>query len=90
MDKFFTDYESRLFESYGQMNLIFLYMADPTSMEAPFRRGIAIGVHLWDVGQKAHRRTRGLLGTGVVPSVVGFALSKAATVWNTWLHGIVE
>jgi hypothetical protein len=71
------------------MNFIFLRMADPTSMEAPFRRGILVGIRLWEVGRKAYRRARDLLGTGVVPSVVGFALSKIA-VWNSWLHGMAE
>lgn len=85
-----TDYQSGLFESYSQMNFIFLCMADPTSMEAPFRRGVLILGRPWEVGRKAHHRNRDLLGTGVVPSVVGFALSKVA-VWNTaWLHEMLE
>jgi hypothetical protein len=88
--QYLTDYKSRLLESHSQMDFIFLRMADPTSMEAPFRIGILIGVRLWEVAGKAHRRTRNLLGTGVVPSIVGFALSKVAAVWNIWLHGIVE
>jgi hypothetical protein len=71
------------------MNFVFPRMADPTSTEAPFRRGILIRDRLWEVGRKAHRRTRDLLGTDVVPSVAGFALPKVV-VWNTWLHGIVE
>jgi hypothetical protein len=70
------------------MNFIFVRMADPTSVEAPFRIGILIGVRLWEAGRKAHRRARDLLGTEVVPSVVGFALSKVAAVWNTWLQRI--
>jgi hypothetical protein len=68
--------------------IIFLRMADPTSIEAPFR-DILIGIRLWEAGRKAHRRTRDLLGTGVVPSVVGFAFSKVA-VWVTRLHGMVS
>ena len=82
-----TDHESRLLESYSQMNFIILRMADPTSTEAPSRRGILIGVRLWEVGRKARRRTRDLLGTEVVPSVGGFAW---VAVWNSWLHRMVE
>jgi hypothetical protein len=52
----------------------------------PFRRGILTGVRPWEVGRKAHCRTWDLFGIEVVPSVVGFALSKVA-VWNAWLHG---
>jgi hypothetical protein len=64
-------------------------MADPTSMEAPFGRGTLIGDRPWEVGRKVHRRTQGLIGTEVVPSVVDFALSKV-TVRNTRLYGMVE
>jgi hypothetical protein len=71
------------------MNFIILRMADPTSMEAPFRRGILTGARHWEGRRKAHRRTWDLLGSSVVPGVVGFALSKVA-VWNIWLHGMVQ
>ena len=71
------------------MNFIFLRMADPTSMEAPFRRTILIGARLWEEGRKAHRRTRDLPGTEVEPSVGRFALSKVA-VRSTWLHEMIE
>jgi hypothetical protein len=76
------------FIAISQKNFVFLRMADPASTGAPFRRGILIGVRLWEVGRKAHRMTWDLLGTEVVP-IVGFALYKVA-VWNTWLHGMVE
>lgn len=85
-----TDLQSGPFESYSQVNFIFLRMADPTSMEAPFGRVVLILGRHREVGRKAHHRNRDLLGAGVVPSVVGFALSKVA-VWDTaWLHEMVE
>ena len=69
----------------SQIDFIDLRLADQTStMEE-----ILIGVCLWEVGRKAHRRTWDLLGIEGVPSVVGCALSKVA-VWNGWLHGMVE
>jgi hypothetical protein len=68
----------------SQMSVVFLRSADRTSMEAPFRSGILIGVHHWEAGSKG---TWDLLGTEVVPRVVGFA--KVA-VWHTWLHGMIE
>jgi len=69
------------------MNFIILRMADPTSMEAPFRRGILTGARHWEGRRKAHRRTWDLPGTGVGPGVAGFALFKVA-VRNTW-HRVV-
>ena len=71
------------------MNFIILRMADPTSMEAPFMRGILTGARHWEARRRAHRGTRGLPGTAVGPSVVGFALSKVA-IRNTRLYGMVE
>ena len=68
----------------SQMSFVFPRSADRTSMEALFRSGILIGVRHWEAGSKG---TWDLLGTEVVPRVVGFA--KVAE-WHTWLHGMVE
>jgi hypothetical protein len=71
------------------MNFIILRMADPTSMETPFRVCILVGARPWEGGRKAYRRTWDLPGTEVEPGVVGFTLSKVA-VRNTWLYEMVE
>jgi hypothetical protein len=68
------------------VEFILLRMANPTTMEAPYGRGALIGVRLWDVGWKIHCRSRELVGTEVVPSVVGSTLPKV-TVRRTWLLG---
>jgi len=68
----------------GQMNFTVSNLADATTAT----EAILIGVCLCEMLRKAHRRTWDLLGAKVVPSVVGFALSKVA-VWNIWLHRMV-
>jgi hypothetical protein len=86
-----TDYESRLLESYSQMNSSSsVWLMTSLSTEAPFGRGVLILVRLWKLRRKiSRRRVRGLLCTVVVPSVVVFA-TKVAVWHTTWLHGIVE